>query len=64
MTEIKWITTKQIQTIAKCGRSKAQEIKRKTNDQIIQNGGVLVDRKKTPEHLVLKLLGLSEEGET
>lgn len=64
MTEIKWITTEQIRIIAKCGRSKAQEIKRKTNDQIIQNGGVLVDRKKAPEHLVLKMLGLSEEGET
>lgn len=64
MTEIRWITTKQIQLIAKCGRSKAQEIKRKTNDKIIQDGGVLVDRKKAPERLVLKMLGLPEEGET
>ncbi len=56
----KWVTTKEIQVIAECGYTKAQEIKREVNQIVADKGYKIVSNRKAPRQEVLKYLGLED----
>ena len=57
---MEWITVKEIMELADCKLIKARAIKRFAFEKMKKDGCMVVDKKKVPKHIILKILGEKE----
>ena len=60
---MEWINSKEISEIAdNCGMDKAREILKAANKRVTDSGCMVINKKKAPKPMVLKLLGMTPEA--